>query len=61
MYYQLIMSHLFSTTVLLEHPFIVFQHYTYGLILALLVANIYIDVKYMEYIVMCKFASLLSL
>ena len=45
MYYQLTMSHLFSITVRLEHPFIVLQHYTYSLILALLVANIYIDLK----------------
>ena len=50
MYYQLIMSHLFSITVLLEHPFIVLQHYTYSLILALFVADVYIDLKYMEYI-----------
>ena len=56
MYYQIIMSHLFSITVLLEHPFIVLQHYTYSLILVLLVANIYIDLKYVEYIVVFEFA-----
>ena len=61
MYYQIIMSHLFSITVLLEHPFIVLQHYIYSLILALPVANIYIDLKYMDYIAMCEFASLLPL
>ena len=55
MYYKLMMSHLFSITVLLEHSFIVLQHYTYSLMLALLVANIYVDLKYMEYIAMSEF------
>ena len=60
MYYKLMMSHLFSIRAhlfsIILHSFIVLQHYTYSLMLALLVANIYIDLKYMEYIAMSEFA-----